>query len=352
MKNYILKLFCLSTAWVLGLNTDLPACTRLMYKGPEGTIITARSMDFSIPIPGNLWLFPRGMERTGEVGQNSISWTSRYGSVIMSSWDIGSPDGMNEKGLVANMLWMVTTEYPAFDPAGDKKGLSVSLWAQYCLDNFATVAEAVEALRAESFVVVSDVIPGTQKMTTIHLSLSDATGDNAIFEYIGGRLVIHHDPSYVVMTNEPAYEEQLAIQQYWKQIPGRVFLPGTNKASDRFVRATHYLNAIPQTADTRTAVASVFSLIRNCSVPYGISDPEFPNLSSTQWRVVADHKNLVYYYEDVLTPNVFWVDLKNLDFSEKSGSVKKLDLSNFKTYTGEVSSEMKKAKPFQFQGLD
>ncbi len=68
------------------------------------------------------------------------------------------------------------------------------------------------------------------------------------------------------------------------------------------------------------------------------------------WRVVADHKNFVYYYEPLLTPNTFWVDLKKLDFSENA-SVKKLDLSDFKTYNGETSSQLVKSKPFQFMGL-
>jgi penicillin V acylase-like amidase (Ntn superfamily) len=30
---------------------------------------------------------------------------------------------MNEKGLVANMLWLGESQYPKFDPKGSKKGL-------------------------------------------------------------------------------------------------------------------------------------------------------------------------------------------------------------------------------------
>lgn len=61
------------------------ACTRLVYLGPDNTVLTGRSMDFSIDIPANLWIFPRGLERNGEVGANSIQWTSKYGSVA-ASW--------------------------------------------------------------------------------------------------------------------------------------------------------------------------------------------------------------------------------------------------------------------------
>ncbi|MBW6509170.1 MAG: linear amide C-N hydrolase [Desulfuromonadales bacterium] len=329
---------------------DLLACTRVVYKGPAENVLTGRTMDFSIAIPANLWIFPRGMKRSGEVGPNSLEWTSRYGSIAASSWDIATPDGMNEKGLVANLLWLVTSQYPAFDPSGKEKGITIAAWAQYALDNFATVAEAVNSLGKEEFVVVTDFIPGTDKFTTVHLSLSDPTGDSAILEYINGKLVIHHDSSYQVMTNDPVYEEQLAIKGYWEQIPGTVFLPGTNRPADRFARASYYIGAIPQTSDPHIAVASVFSVIRNVSVPYGISSEDQPHISSTQWRVVADQKRLVYYFENVMTPNVLWVDLKKVDFSDKA-SVLKLSLDEGQVYAGDALRSFKKAVPFKFQGL-
>ncbi len=336
--------------FAIGYTIESKACTRVVYKGPNNKIITGRTMDFSMEIPANQWIFPRGMKRNGEVGKNSIEWVSKYGSIGVSTWDIAIADGMNEKGLVANLLWLVESEYPSFNKEGDKKGMAISLWAQYVLDNFATVAEAVEELSKESFAIVSDFIPGTDKFTTVHLSISDASGDNAILEYIKGKLVIHHDPSYIVMTNDPPYEQQLAIAKYWENIPGKIFLPGSVTSADRFVRASFYINAIPQTDNTRVAVAGVFSVIRNVSVPYGFAIEGFPNLSTTRWRSVADQKELVYYFETALTPNTFWVDLKKIDFSEKAG-VRKLDLSDNKTYSGEVSAEFKKSKPFQFMGL-
>jgi penicillin V acylase-like amidase (Ntn superfamily) len=349
MRSAFLLAFAAMMIAVISINSS-KACTRLVYKGPDNLILTGRSMDFSFDIPANLWIFPRGMQRNGEVGPNSIAWTSRYGSVIASSWDIASSDGMNEKGLVANMLWLAESEYPPFEKDGNKKGLTISAWAQYALDNFATVAEAVEAFREEEFVIVTDFIPGTDKFTTVHLSLSDAAGDNAILEYIGGKLVIHHDPAYTVMTNSPIYTEQLAVYNYWKNISGEVFLPGTNRASDRFARASYYLSAVPQTDNTRVAVATVMSIVRSVSVPYGIKSQEHLDLSSTQWRVVADHKNLVYYFETVLTPNTFWVDLKNIDFGEGTDA-RLLKTADGEVYSGEASGQFEAAAPFRFQGL-
>ena len=341
---------CLVLSVTFGFCPESESCTRVVYRGPNNTVLTGRTMDFSMEIPANQWIFPRGMKRSGEVGKNSIEWVSKYGSLAVSSWDISTTDGMNEKGLVANMLWLVESTYPSFDKTGDKKGLAISLWAQYMLDNFATVAEAVAAMREASFAIVSDFIPGTNKFTTVHLSLSDASGDSAILEYIDGKLVIHHDESYQVMTNDPPYEQQLAIGKYWENIPGKTFLPGSVTSSDRFVRSSFFLNSIPQTDNTRVAVASVFSVIRNVSVPYGFEIEGYPNLSTTRWRMVADQKNLVYYFETALTPNAFWVDLKKIDFSEKA-AVRKLDLADHRTYSGETSRYFKQSAPFRFIGL-
>lgn len=327
------------------------ACTRFVYHGANNEVITARSMDWKTDVGTNLWVFPRGMKRSGEAGPNSIQWTSKYGSVIASAYDISTTDGMNEAGLVANVLWLAESSYPKYD--GKTPGLSIAAWAQYVLDNFATVQEAVDALAKEPFTVVTDTVPGENRLATLHLSLSDARGDSAIVEYIDGRQVIHHSRDYQVMTNSPVFEKQLAMEEYWKQIGGTVMLPGTNRASDRFARASFYANAIPKSENPVEAIASVFSVIRNVSVPYGITTPDQPNISSTRWRTVADQKRKLYFFESALTPNIFWIDLNRLDFSKDTGKVMKLDLGPDQThiYSGMANDQFREAKPFKFLGL-
>ena len=323
------------------------ACTRVVYQGKDNTVLTGRTMDWKEDTRSNLWIFPRGMQRNGEIGKNPLEWTSKYGSVVTSAYDICSTDGMNEKGLVANLHWLAESEYPQWD--GKKPGLSIAAWVQYMLDNFATVDEAVAFVEKGTFEVVSDMMPDGTRMATLHLSISDDKGDNAIFEYVDGKLNIHHDKSYQVMTNSPVFDQQLALDDYWKNIGGTTFLPGTNRAADRFVRASFYINAIPKVEDMRTAVASVFSVIRNTSVPLGITTPDQPNISSTIWRTVSDQKNKVYYYESTIHPNIFWVDLKDVDFSEKA-PVKMLDLVSGKTYAGNTADQFVTTKPFKFLG--
>lgn len=184
-------------------------------------------------------------------------------------------------------------------------------------------------------------------------SLSNATGDSAIVEYIDGKQVIHHGRQYQVMTNSPTFDHRLALHEYWKQIGGTVMLPGTNRGSDRFARASFYANAIPKSENPVEAIASVFSVIRNVSVPYGITTPDQPNISFTRWRTMIDHKRKLYFFESALTPNIFWIDLTKLDLSKETGAMKKLDLgpNQIHIYSGMANESLKDTKPFKFLGL-
>lgn len=320
------------------------ACSRAVYLGKDGMVVTGRTMDWKEDLGSNLWIFARGMSRDGGLGKASLTWTSRYGSVVASIYEGGTADGMNEKGLVANLLYLAESEYP---PDSDTRpALMISAWAQYVLDNFATVEEVVADHRQEAFRVVPVVAPNGAA-GTVHLAISDATGDSAIFEYIQGRLVVHHGRQYQVMTNSPVYDEQLALNEYWKQLGGTVMLPGTNRAADRFARASFYINAVTQSGDAREAVAATFSVMRNVSVPRGISTPDQPNISTTLWRTVANHKDRVYFFESTASPSLLWVKLDQLDFQPGSGT-RKLTLVGHPDLGGDQTGQFQKAEPFTF----
>ncbi len=332
------------------------ACTRALFVGSDAVVITGRSMDWSEDMHSDLWIFPSGIKRDGAAGPKSITWTSKYGSVIVSGYNMASTDGMNEKGFVANLLYLAESNYGK--PNGEKSLLSISLWLQYALDNFATVAEAVEALRQEPFIVLAPPLPNGAE-SQLHLSISDSSGDSAIFEYVDGKLVIHHGKQFQVMTNSPLYDKQLALNTYWEGIGGLKFLPGTSRAADRFARASfligsipkqlepHYISAVPGKEFVNQAVASVMGVIRSVSVPLGITTPGEPNIASTLWRTVSDQKNRVYFFDSATSPNTFWVPLAELDFKE-GAPVKKLTTSGGKVYSGNVAANFEAAPSFTF----
>ena len=148
------------------------ACTRGVYNGLDGSVMTARSMDWKEDPYTNLWIFPRGMSRSGETGNNSVHWTSKYGSVVASAYEICSTDGMNEKGLVAGLLFLPESVY---DRPGDTRPvMGISIWTQYVLDNFATVREAVDELKKETFRIDAPQMPNGSA-STLHLAITDET---------------------------------------------------------------------------------------------------------------------------------------------------------------------------------
>lgn len=328
-------------------------CTRVTYLGPEDTVITARSLDWPTPMATNIWIYPRGLKRHGAAGPDSLEWTAKYGSATSSGYEAATVDGINERGLVANILYLAESDYGSPPPGSDQKRISIAAWGQYVLDRFATVAEAVAAMRQEpvrpAMVETPDGYPGV-----VHLAISDPSGDSAIVEYVDGQQQIHHGREYQVMTNSPVYDQQLALDTYWNQIGGEVMLPGTTRAADRFVRSSFYVKHLPQTSDMPVALAGTFGVIRNASAPMGIASEAEPNISSTIWRTVVDQKNRVYYFESAQSPYLIWLDLAEIDFSEETPT-RKLTLNATSALeveegfvSGNAAQWLAPAEPFPF----
>lgn len=334
-------------------------CTRAVYAGEDALVITGRTMDWGEDMDSNAWVFPRGMTRHGAAGPDSPTWTSAYGSLIVSSYEAGAADGMNEAGLVMNGLYLSESDY---GPPDGRPAMSIMVFGQYVLDTFGSVAEAVAGLRGDAVRLVAPVLPNG-KGATVHMSLSDPGGDSAIFEYLDGTLVIHHGRDYTVMTNSPTYDQQLAITAYWQGINPLTFLPGSITAADRFARVSFFINAIPKTRDPNTitavpggsfenqAVASVMSVMRSISVPLGITDPGKPNLASTLWRTAWNQKSRVFFFDSATSPNTFWIPFADLDFSE-SAPVMKLTIAGGKVYAGNAASQFAPAEAFTFLSAD
>jgi choloylglycine hydrolase len=211
--------FCFSAAAAalsLGIaSQSANACTRIFSNTNSGYVLVARSMDWATSTEPTLMVLPRGLQHDGgrvgteeAVSANPLRWKSTYGSVVTTIYGIGTADGINERGLAAHMLYFPPADYGARD--GSKPGLQGALWAQYALDSSSTVAQALENLQKIQVVKISIVRHGQTQNATVHLALEDATGDSAILEYVGGKLIVYHGPQYRVMTNAPAYDEQLS----------------------------------------------------------------------------------------------------------------------------------------------
>jgi penicillin V acylase-like amidase (Ntn superfamily) len=320
-------------------------CSVTRWSGNGIAEVVARNMDWLEDLKSNIWLLPRGINREGLAGKNSLKWTSKYGSIITSAYDICSTDGMNEKNFAGHLLWLAESDYGQRDE--NLSGLSLSLWLQYFLDNFAYVNEAVNYVENYPFQILPNKAGDTGKIAQIHLMIEDSRGDAAIFEYIKGKLEIYHGREYLIMTNDPPFDKQIECLKQFKGFGGRKSLPGSIDSADRFTRGAYYQKNLPKPNNIRETIAGVISVARNIAQPFGSPDLVRPNISSTRWRTVSDLTNGLYFYESTTSPNIIWVFLRKLKF-EKGSPVKKLDLVNEPDRIGDVSGEFQDSKPFEW----
>ncbi len=341
----LLSIVCVTPPLPAPTVTPAAPCSRILWNDNGRSVIVGRNMDWFEDIRSNLWVLPRGMQRSGLAQVNPLRWTSKYGSVVITAYDVGTADGINEKGLAGHLLFLPETSVGPRDES--LPGLSMSLWVQYYLDQFATVAEAVAAFETQPYQLQMAVEPTSMKAATVHIALNDATGDSAVIECIDGVIKIYHDRSYVVMTNQPSFDKQLENLRQYRGFGGDQRLPGTHEPADRFVRGAYYVKNLPQPKSDREAIAAMMSVMRNVSAPFGVADPERPNVSTTIWRTVTDLTNGVLYYDSVFSPQVFWVDTRKLNFDAEQ-PVRKLTLVDNFDHSGEVSQRFAPAEMFRF----
>ncbi len=348
MSRYRLLLPGLAVLCVVAACTPAArSCSRVLWNDNGHSVLVGRNMDWLEDMHRNIWVLPRGMQRSGLAEVNPLIWTSRYGSVVITGHDLATVDGVNERGLAVHMLYLPET---SVSPRDEKiPGLSMTLWLQYYLDNFASVSEAVVALKTQPYQLLMAEDPHSRKPLTIHISLDDSTGDSAIVECLNGPIRVFHDRNYTVMTNQPTFDLQLENLKQYRGFGGERRLPGSHEPADRFVRAAFYVKHLPQPQSQREAVAALMSVMRNVSAPFGVADPERPNVSTTIWRTVTDLTNGVLYFDGVFSPQVFWLHVNQLNF-DADQPVRKLTVDGNFSLMGEVSGELRPEKMFEFHG--
>ncbi len=220
-------------------------------------------------------MFPRGITRDGKssvlpgikgkldgVGSNTVRWTSRYGNAALVSFEGGAADGLNEKGLAAHVLVLGVSQH---EPKDERPELADALWVQSVLENFATVKEVVDAHRSGSFRVTGawSADLGLAQPLGLHLAVEDAGGDSAIFEYIGGKLVIHHGPEFGIMKNDPSLDEMLARMKKYKELGGNEQPPGAAAPEFRFPGSASITDICP---NRRTTSRRLLARCRCCAL--------------------------------------------------------------------------------------
>jgi choloylglycine hydrolase len=269
-------------------------------------------MDLAIDDEPRMVTYPRGLERDGKAGDNSLTWKSKHGSVVMTAFGVAADDGINEHGLAAHMINLPDTEHEVRD---SRPGIGNLLWIQYFLDNCTTVKDALAAL--DTFQVAS--VEVQNEKWPQHVALEDATGDSAVLEYVNGKLVVYRGPQYTVLTNEPTLDDQLKNLKRYKFFGGNVPLPGDIDPMSRFVQAASYLKTLPEPRNEREALVFLRGVMFRITSPFGSQDTSgsgSSNVGPTRWLILYDLTGRTIYFMGIANLNLFQVSMKNVDFEE------------------------------------
>lgn len=306
-------LICIALIFAVQITSH--ACTTFCIS-TVSEIVFGKNYDWSIDF-GILFTNKKGVEKISFVtSETPAKWVSKYGSVSFNQFGREFPSGgMNEAGLVVELMWLDGTKYPSPD---DRPAVGGTLsWIQYQLDNSATIED----------VIASDkLIRITQNSVPLHYLVADKSGKCMSVEFFDGKLVYHTgDKMPVKVLTNNTYEESA---EYLKMHEG---FGGTQKpvkdegSLSRFVRACGMVNSYKPAAG-QNAVDYGFGILNE------VSQGEY-----TKWSIVYDIKNLAVYFKTYASSNVKNVKLGELDFTCGS-EVKMLDINT--SGEGDVSSKL------------
>ena len=321
-------------------------CSRIVFRGDSTDIVmVGRTLDWRTPIPTNLYVYPAGMAKESMPTGNRFQWVSKYGSVLAVSYGGGVTEGMNEKGLVMNGLFCKLSKYKTGGENSPIPVMSLAVLVSYFLDNFATVDEVQEWLANNDFAIAGQTFDGGT-VSLLHWAITDKSGKTLIMEYQNAELHVYVSKDYQVMTNDPCWPYMNAINDYWEQVGGQNFLPGGVRSPERFARASYFIHHVPTTGVSEDiAQAELNSVIDGVSVAFGYEVPGQPNLSSSQWRSIADINRGRYNFKFADEMGMFYIDLTQLQLTPGS-PVLYLDTTNRANFFGNVNNRLKVTEPF------
>jgi len=231
----------------------------------------------------------KGLSKTSlptETGE-TISWISQYGSITFNQYGKEFPTGgMNEKGLVVELMWLDETKYP---PADHRPAIGVLQWIQYQLDNCITIDEVIAT---DKKLRISPT--GT---TPLHYLIADANGNAATIEFLNEKMVVHkgNDLAVPVLTNN-IYDESVTAY--------KTSLSNGNNSLERFSEACSMIQKLNAGGITRPIGDYAFDILGE------VAQGDF-----TKWSIVYDLKNKSIQFRTNRFKQLKTVSFSGFDFN-------------------------------------
>jgi len=231
----------------------------------------------------------RGLSKTSMKTENgeTISWVSQYGSITFNQYGKEFPTGgMNEKGLVVELMWLDDTKYPGAD---NRPAIGVLQWIQYQLDNCTTIEEIIAT---DKKIRISAT--GT---TPLHYLVADANGKAATIEFLNGKMVVHKgsDLSFPVLTNNTYDESVMSVKNSSSN---------GNNSLERFGEACKMIQQLNANNTARSLTDYAFDILGN------VSQGDF-----TKWSIVYDMTNKTIQFKTNRFKQIKILSFSVFDFS-------------------------------------
>lgn len=301
MKKSILALALAATATTAIVGTA-QACTTAVYHNGEASI-SSRSMDWFGHDEASVVGTGKGVEAVYAATDNAVKGKSKYATLKINSFHGANTDtskagvvaeAMNEAGLEARILYL-SRAYSAF-PEGsaetpDVSALEVPNWAT---DNFATVAEVIDAIENGKVDIIEGEIcnlptssgHGHCSQAPVHYQFADKSGDTAIVEFVQGELKVYRGDTANVMSNDPELSVHLEFSANGKKSDGSIH-PIDRRLRGKEIIADMYARDVKDNAAAKNAMKAVAN---STFAGYEQLDHslETPNVFPTLWTVHTD----------------------------------------------------------------
>jgi penicillin V acylase-like amidase (Ntn superfamily) len=304
-------LLLIAVCIVLSAASAFACSTFCLHLGDR--IVFGKNYDWSVE-EGFLIVNKRGMTHAADgAPQNHRTpahWISTYGSVTFNQYGRNFPSGgINEAGLVVELLWAAHSRYPKPD---ERPVVDCLEWIQYQLDTAKTVQQ----------VIASDAKIRIESNVPLHYLVADAEGNVAAIEFIGGKLVAHtgSDLPVAALTND-FYTDSL---KRWQEAR---WTPTDPSSPARFIRAAN----------------SVKNFHSGDPINYAFQSLADVASAITQWSIVYEIDRGQIHFRTRSNQEIRTLALKDLDF-DCSSQVLLLNLMD--KQKGDIGKEL---KPFTKQ---
>ena len=280
------KLLSVSIISILPISFLL-ACTTF-FINKNGQMVFGRNYDW-VTDAGMICTNLKGLSKTSMQTENgeTISWLSKYGSITFNQYGKEFPTGgMNEKGLVVELMWLDETIYPSADK---RPAIGVLQWIQYQLDNCTTIDQVIET---DKKLRISPT--GT---TPLHYLIADANGNAATIEFLNGKMVVHkgNDLTLPVLTNN-IYDESVKAYKN-SSVNG-------NNSLERFSEACSMIQKLSASNNTKPLIDYSFDILGE------VAQGDF-----TKWSIVYDITNKTIQFKTNRFKQIKTVSFSAFDFN-------------------------------------